>query len=211
MKQKHRKLYLSLFLLGSFVLWTLLVRFVDVRAIGPEGSLVGFAALNGWFHSLTGVHMTLYTVTDWLGLVPLAFILGFGLLGLVQWIRRKQFFKVDRSILVLGLYYIVVMAAYILFEYLVINYRPVLIGGILEASYPSSTTLLVLTVMPTAMLQLKERIQNRAFRNCVLVLIAAFTAFMVIGRFLSGVHWLTDILGGILLSAGLLGLYKNFA
>ena len=211
MKQKHRKLYLSLFLLGAFVLWTLLVRFVDVRAIGPEGSLVGFAALNGWFHSLTGVHMTLYTVTDWLGLVPLAFILGFGLLGLVQWIRRKQFFKVDRSILVLGLYYIVVMAAYILFEYLVINYRPVLIGGILEASYPSSTTLLVLTVMPTAMLQLKERIQNRAFRNCVLVLIAAFTAFMVIGRLLSGVHWLTDILGGILLSAGLLGLYKNFA
>ena len=211
MKQKHRKLYLSLFLLGSFVLWTLLVRFVDVRAIGPEGSLVGFAALNGWFHSLTGVHMTLYTVTDWLGLVPLAFILGFGLLGLVQWIRRKQFFKVDRSILVLGLYYIVVMAAYILFEYLVINYRPVLISGILEASYPSSTTLLVLTVMPTAMLQLKERIQNRAFRNCVLVLIAAFTAFMVIGRLLSGVHWLTDILGGILLSAGLLGLYKNFA
>lgn len=211
MKQKHRKLYLSLFLLGSFVLWTLLVRFVDVRAIGPEGSLVGFAALNGWFHSLTGVHMTLYTVTDWLGLVPLAFILGFGLLGLVQWIRRKQFFKVDRSILVLGLYYIVVMAAYILFEYLVINYRPVLISGILESSYPSSTTLLVLTVMPTAMLQLKERIQNRAFRNCVLVLIAAFTAFMVIGRLLSGVHWLTDILGGILLSAGLLGLYKNFA
>ena len=211
MKQKHRKLYLSLFLLGTFVLWTILVRFVDVRAIGPEGSLVGFASLNGWFHSLTGVHMTLYTVTDWLGLVPLAFILGFGLLGLVQWIRRKQFFKVDRSILVLGLYYIVVMAAYILFEYLVINYRPVLIGGILEASYPSSTTLLVLTVMPTAMLQLKERIQNRAFRNCVLVLIAAFTAFMVIGRLLSGVHWLTDILGGILLSAGLLGLYKNFA
>ena len=211
MKQKHRKLYLSLFLLVTFVLWTLLVRFVDVRAIGPEGSLVGFAALNGWFHSLTGVHMTLYTVTDWLGLVPLAFILGFGLLGLVQWIRRKQFFKVDRSILVLGLYYIVVMAAYILFEYLVINYRPVLISGILEASYPSSTTLLVLTVMPTAMLQLKERIQNRAFRNCVLVLIAAFTAFMVIGRLLSGVHWLTDILGGILLSAGLLGLYKNFA
>ena len=211
MKQKHRKLYLSLFLLGTLVLWTLLVRFVDVRAIGPEGSLVGFAALNGWFHSLTGVHMTLYTVTDWLGLVPLAFILGFGLLGLVQWIRRKQFFKVDRSILVLGLYYIVVMAAYILFEYLVINYRPVLISGILEASYPSSTTLLVLTVMPTAMLQLKERIQNRAFRNCVLVLIAAFPAFMVIGRFLSGVHWLTDILGGILLSAGLLGLYKNFA
>ena len=209
MKQRKHKLFLSLGLLAAFVLWTVLVRFVDVAPIGPEGSAVGFAALNGWFHRLTGVHMALYSVTDWLSLIPLFIIFGFALLGLCQWIRRKSLWKVDPDIRILGIYYIVVMAAYILFEYLVINYRPVLIGGIPEASYPSSTTLLVLTVMPTAMLQLKERIQNRAFRNCVLVLIAAFTAFMVIGRLLSGVHWLTDIIGGAILSAGLVGLYDS--
>lgn len=53
------------------------VSLIDVRAIGPNGSTVGFAALNGRIHDLTGVHMTLYILTDWLGLVPVAFMLGF--------------------------------------------------------------------------------------------------------------------------------------
>ena len=211
MKQRKIRLFLSLGLLAAFALWTVLVRFVDVQQIGPMGSPVGFATLNGSFHSLTEVHMALYTITDWLGLVPLAFIMGFGLVGLIQWIKRKRLWKVDRSILVLGGFYLVTMAVYLLFETVVINYRPVLIGGVLEASYPSSTTLLAMTVMPTAMLQLKDRIRSRAFRNCVLALIAAFTAFMVIGRLISGVHWVTDILGGILLSAGLVGLYDSLA
>jgi undecaprenyl-diphosphatase len=183
---------------------------VDVQAIGPEGSSVGFAALNGRFHALTGVHMALYTVTDWLGLVPLAFVMGFALLGLAQWVKRKQLFRVDRSILVLGGCYLVTMAAYLLFETVVINYRPVLIGGILEASYPSSTTMLVMTVMPTAILQLRSRLRHKVFRGCVVALIAGFTVFMVIGRLLSGVHWLTDIIGGLLLSAGLVTMYDAF-
>ena len=168
---------------------------------------VGFAALNAFFHRLTGVHMTLYVITDWLGLVPVAFGLGFALLGLVQWIRRKNILKVDRSILTLGGFYIAVMAVYLFFENFVVNYRPVLIEGFLEASYPSSTTLLALCVMPTAMMQLKIRIKNRIFRRCVLLAIAAFTAFMVIGRLVSGVHWLTDIVGGALVSGGLVTIY----
>ena len=210
MKQRKFRFFLSLGLLSSFVLWTLLVRFVDVRQIGPKGSSVGFAGTNSCFHTLTGVHMGLYTVTDWLGLVPLVFIIGFALLGLVQWIQRKHLLQVDRSILVLGGFYLVTMAAYLLFEIVVINYRPVLIGGILEASYPSSTTMLVMTVMPTAILQLRTRIRHKVFRGCVIVLIAGFTVFMVIGRLLSGVHWLTDIIGGLLLSAGLVTMYDSF-
>ena len=154
--------------------------------------------------------MGLYAVTDWLGLVPLVFIIGFALLGLVQWIQRKHLLQVDRSILVLGGFYLVTMGAYLLFEIVIINYRPVLIGGILEASYPSSTTMLVMTVMPTAILQLRSRLRQKVFRGCVIVLIAGFTVFMVIGRLLSGVHWLTDIIGGLLLSAGLVTMYDAF-
>lgn len=112
-QQNKRKLCLSLCLLSAFALWTVLVRFVDVQAIGPDGSPVGFAALNGWFHTLTGVHMTLYTVTDWLGLVPFAFIMAFGVLGLAQWIRRRHLLKVDRNILALGVFYIITMAAFL--------------------------------------------------------------------------------------------------
>ena len=210
MKQRKFRLFPSLGLLSSFVLWTLLVRFVDVQQIGPDGSSVGFAGMNSCFHTLTGVHMELYAVTDWLGLVPLVFIIGFALLGLVQWIQRKHLLQVDRSILVLGGFYLVTMAAYLLFEIVVINYRPVLIGGILETSYPSSTTMLVMTVMPTAILQLRSRLRQKVFRGCVIVLIAGFTVFMVIGRLLSGVHWLTDIIGGLLLSAGLVTMYDAF-
>ncbi len=196
-------------LLGAFVLWTVAVRSIDVQPIGPQGSSVGFATWNRFVHNLTGVHMPLYTLTDWLGLVPFVFVLGFAVLGLVQLIKRKSILKVDRSILALGGFYVAVMAAYVFFEIFVINYRPVLIEGTLEASYPSSTTMLVLCVMPTAVMQLRSRIKNRPFRHVVSVALIAFTAFMVIGRLISGVHWFTDIIGGALLSAGLVTLYHT--
>lgn len=206
-----RRLFIAFLLLLMFILWTVAVSAIDVHAIGPGGSKVGFATLNEWFHRLTSVHMILYHVTDWLGLVPVAVGFGFAALGLGQWIKRKSIWKVDFSILVLGGFYILTLAAYLLFEEIVINYRPVLISGYLEASYPSSTTLLVLCVMPTAMLQLKDRIKNAILRRCVLWLISIFMFLMVIGRLISGVHWLTDIVGGILLSWGLVMLYQALA
>ena len=206
-KKNKKRLVLGAILVVAFVLWTILVCFVDVRAIGPEGSSVGFAALNGFVHELTGVNWLLYTVTDWLGLVPIAVALGFAILGLVQLIKRKSLWKVDHSILALGVFYIVVMAAYIFFEVVVINYRPTLIDGYLEASYPSSTTMLVMCVMPTAAIELNVRIKNTVIRRCAIIAIIAFTAFMVIGRLISGVHWITDIIGGALLSSGLVTVY----
>ena len=208
MKKKNKKaLVWGASLLAAFVLWTVLVCFVDVQAIGPEGSSVGFATLNGCVHDFTGVNMSLYVITDWLGLVPIGVAFGFAVLGVVQWIKRKSILKVDRSILVLGGFYIVVMVVYILFEMVVINYRPTLIDGYLEASYPSSTTMLVMCVMPTAMMQLRARIKNKVFSRCVMIVIAAFIAFMVIGRLASGVHWITDIIGGALLSTAIVLIY----
>ncbi|MBR6608936.1 MAG: phosphatase PAP2 family protein, partial [Oscillospiraceae bacterium] len=147
------------------------------------------------------------TITDWLGLVPLMFVIGFGTLGLIQWIKRKHLLKVEYNILVLGSFYIVVMAVYVLFEMLVVNYRPVLINGYLEASYPSSTTMLVMCVMPTAIMQFNSRIKNNVLKRFVAFTIIAFIVFMVIGRLVSGVHWFTDIIGGALLSAGLVMMY----
>ena len=195
-----RKFLKPFSLLISFALWTLLISAIDVQVIGPRDSAVGFATINGFIHRLFGVHMMLYVITDWLGLVPVAVGFGFAIAGLAQWIKRKNILKVDRRILVLGGFYILTLFAYLLFEEVVINYRPVLIGGYLEASYPSSTTLLVLCVMPTAAMFSKNKIIKR--------IIYGFVAFMVIGRLVSGVHWFTDIMGGILLSAGLVYLYK---
>ena len=204
---KFKNLLVSVSFLIGFAVWTTLVRFVDVAAIGPNGSEVGFATVNGFFHKLTGVNFELYNLTDWLGLVPVVFGFGFAVLGLCQWIKRRNILKVDFSILALGDFYIVTLFFYLLFEEVALNYRPVLIDGYLEASYPSSTTLLVLCVMPTALMQLNLRIKNKVLRTLVTVLIAAFTIFMVVGRLISGVHWLSDIIGGVLLSTGLVGMY----
>ena len=206
MKRK-KQLWTGIGLLLLFVLWTTLIQCVDVQSIGPKGTKVGFASWNAWFHHLTGVNLTLYEVTDWLGLVPI-FICGcFGIIGLRQWIRRKKLFRVDADILLLGVYYLLVIAGYLFFEMVPINYRPVLIHGYLEASYPSSTTLLVLSVMPTLKFQADRRCRNRIFRCFAAIFAIAFSAFMVIGRLVSGVHWATDIVGSVLLSTGLFLMY----
>ena len=208
MKRINKRLIASICFLTAFAVWTVMLCFIDVRQIGPSGSSVGFAGINEFVHKLTGVHWGLYHATDWLGLVPVFACVGFGILGLIQWIKRKSIRKVDANILALGGFYVVTIAAYLLFENVVINYRPVLIHGVLEVSYPSSTTMLTMCVMPTAIMQLRGRMKNRMLRKGISFAVIAFTAFMVIGRLISGVHWFTDIIGGILLSAGLVTLYS---
>ena len=208
MKEK-RNLLTGTGLIGTFALWTVLIQCLDVQAVGQNGTKIGFADFNVWFHQLTGVHMTIYTITDWLGLVPIFICLCFGVLGLVQLIKRRSLLRVDPDILLLGAYYVLVIACYLIFEMIPINYRPVLIEGRLEASYPSSTTLLVLSVMPTLMFQANRRVSNAMIRKAVAVSVIAFSAFMVIGRLISGVHWATDIIGSVLLSAGLYMLYRS--
>lgn len=208
---KKISLYISIFFLIAFIAWTIIISTVNKSAIGPNGSVVGLSCLNGFFHDLVGVNMLLYTITDWLGLIPFALIFVFGIIGLIQWIKRKSFLKVDYKILTLGGFYIIVLGVYVLFEFVVINHRPVLIEGILEASYPSSTTMLVMCVMPTAIMILNSLIKNTMVKKCLFPTIIAFTAFMVIGRIIAGVHWITDIIGGILFSTGLVLLYYYFA
>lgn len=208
MRKTKRIVSVGILLLTAFAVWTFLIQTVDVQRIGPRQSAVGFATVNGWFHRLTNVHWMLYTLTDWLGLVPIVVCLLFACVGLAQLVQRRSLLKVDLDILLLGVYYVLVIFAYLLFEMVPLNYRPVLIEGILEASYPSSTTLLVLSVMPTLHFQAERRLKNSALRRCIRVLTVLFSVFMVVGRLLSGVHWLTDIVGAILLSGGLFLLYK---
>ena len=208
-KNGRKLLFAGSGFMAVFIIWTMLIQTVDVQPVGQNGTNIGFAGLNQWFHKLTGVHMTLYTVTDWLGLVPIAACIGFGVLGLIQLVRRKNLFKVDGDILLLGVYYILVIAGYLIFEMIPINYRPILIEGRMEASYPSSTTLLVVSVMPTLAFQVQRRVKSTALNYAIYACTAVFTLFMVVGRTISGVHWLTDLFGALLLSAGLYLLYHG--
>ena len=208
MSRKKKLLYTGIVFLALFAVWTVLVQTVDVRPAGQTGKPVGFGAINLRFHQLTGVHMWIYTVTDWLGLVPVVVCLLFGMAGLKQLLQRKSLLQVDPDLILLGIYYMLVIVGYLAFEIHPINYRPILIDGRVEASYPSSTTLLVLSVMPTLAFQAHRRIRHTGIIKAVHICVLLFSLAMVIGRLICGVHWLTDIIGSVLLSRGLFLIYR---
>lgn len=203
-----KNLILSAVFILAFCLWTLMIVTVDVQPVGVNGTDIGLASINTRVHSVVGVNMTLYNITDWLGLVPVFICTVFGLFGFGQLTKRRSLRKVDADIILLGIYYVIVIAGYLIFEMIPINYRPILIDGFQEASYPSSTTLLVLSVMPTLVFQSELRFKNSKAKKVVHVATIMFSVFMVIGRLMSGVHWVTDIIGSVFLSAGLFYIYK---
>ena len=205
--KKNKNLILSIVFFSLFVVFMILVAVVDRQAIGPNNSIVGFAALNKWFADLVGVHMFLYTITDWASILPTATALVFAVIGAIQLIKRKKLTKVDSSILILAGFYFVDLIIYLFFNKVVINYRPVLIDGFLEPSFPSSTTLLSLTFMMFSIYQTDRLIKNKPARISVKVASIALMLFLVVGRVIAGVHWITDIIASLFLSLGLIFLY----
>ena len=203
MNKKKRNFLISTILILLAVVFTILVKVVDVKAIGVNETNIGFATLNQFVFKTTGVNMIWYHITDWLGLVPIFMAMVYSLLGLVQLIKRKSLFKVDKEIIILGLFYIVVISLYILFEKVIVNYRPILMNGFLEASYPSSHTLMTICLCGSSVIVNKKLFNNKItkFMNMLSLVIIMIT---VIGRLLSGVHWFTDIIGGIFISIALL-------
>lgn len=212
MKKKVKSSFIVtglLFLL--FVLFTVVVSTVDVRPIGPEGSEVGLAMLNGFVFQKLGVHMIWYSITDRLGVVALLTAFCFAIIGLIQIVNKKSLLKVDIRIILLGIYYVIVIAAYVFFEIFIINYRPIILEESvgLEASYPSSHTMLVICIMGSANVLFQQMIQNKMIRvimNALSVLVIVLTA---VGRMISGVHWFTDIVGGMLLGITMIQLYAS--
>ncbi|MBQ2781948.1 MAG: phosphatase PAP2 family protein [Oscillospiraceae bacterium] len=208
MTMKKRLWLLPAALWAGFVLFTLLLTCVDVQAIGPQGTAVGFATVNEWAFQLLGVHLLWYHLTDWLGVAAIAFAFGFAVAGLYQWVKRKSIRKVDRHILALGGFYLLVIGCYLFFEKVVINCRPILMDGSLEASYPSSHTMIVVSIIATAAMAFRALCpQKKGWCLAVDIFAAVVIAVTVIGRLIAGVHWLTDIVGGLLLSAALVVSY----
>lgn len=212
MKKKVKSSFIVtglLFLL--FVLFTVVVSTVDVRQIGPQGSEVGLATLNEFVFQKLGVHMIWYSITDWLGVVALLTAFCFAVIGLIQAVNRKSLLKVDIRIILLGIYYVIVIVAYVFFEIFIINYRPVILEESvgLEASYPSSHTMLVICIMGAAFVLFQQMIQNKMIRVIMNSLSGLVIFITVVGRMISGVHWFTDIVGGILLGITLIQLYAS--
>lgn len=185
--------------------------FIDVAPVGADTSRVGYATVNTQVHRLVGVHMAWYHATEILGWIAIAVAVGFAALGLVQWIRRKKLCMVDRELFALGGLYLAVAVLYVLFEKVAVNVRPILMPGaeVAEASFPSTHTLLALTIFGSALLLLPEYVKKGVLRDILFAVGLSLLVVTVVGRFLSGVHWLTDIVGGLLLAGALLAAFSG--
>ena len=203
MNKKKRNFFISTILILLAVVFTILVKVVDVKQVGVNGTSIGFATLNQFVFKATGVNMIWYHITDWLGLVPIFMAMAYALLGLVQLIKRKSLFKVDKEIIILGLFYVVVISIYIFFEKVIVNYRPILMNGFLEASYPSSHTLMTICLCGSSII-VNKKVFNKKITKFMNMLSLVIIFITVIGRLLSGVHWVTDIIGGIFIAIALL-------
>lgn len=208
MKNKKNILICVLLVLIS-IIYTLLVKYVDTSTIGPNGSVVGFSSLNSFVFNLTGNNMTLYKITEILGIIPILIALMYAVIGLIQVIDRKSL-KVDKELIALGILYVVVILIYVFFEKCIINYRPVLIDGILEASYPSSHTLLSICICGSALLINKYLFNNKKIYKYINIISIISMVLIVLGRLLSGVHWASDIIGSIIISITLLKILETY-
>jgi len=203
MNNKKRNFLVSTIFILLAVVFTIFVKVVDVKPIGANETSIGVASVNQVVFKTIGVNMIWYHITDWLGLVPIFMAMIYAFIGFGQLIKRKNIFKVDKEILILGLFYIVVIFLYVFFEKVIVNYRPILMNGFLEASYPSSHTLMTICLCGSSIIVNKTLFNNKMakFAN---ILSAVIITITVIGRLLSGVHWVTDIIGGIFIGVALL-------
>ncbi len=195
----------ALFVFILFCAFTAVVTAVDVQAIGPDGSYVGLGSINGYINGIIPFNNIFYAMSQVLGYIAIAVMGCFAVAGAVQFVKRKKLLSVDYEILMLGILYIAVALLYVFFnEVMIINFRPYLFSGELESSYPSSHTLQAVVVFGSAAI-LATRKKN-SFVKISSMLLAALT---VVFRMLSGVHWFTDIVGGLLLGASLLFMFKG--
>ena len=206
------KKYLNSILFGLlFIFFSLLVRVIDVQPVGPEASNIGFAGLNTAVHEFFGMHLFWYKLTQLLGVAAIAVAGLFAVVGLVQLIQRKNLFKVDKKILMLGVIYILLILLYALFEKVPFNYRPVILDPAegLEPSYPSTHTMLILTIFGTAVAVLGDYIKNAKLVLLLKIVCLVIMALTIVGRLVCGVHWFTDIAGGVIISLFFINLYRD--
>lgn len=198
-----RNIIISSILVFMAILFTILAKVIDIKPVGLDNTNLGFSTINKYVFDLLGTSNLWYVITKYLGIIAILIICIYGLIGIIQLIKRKSLLKVDKEIIILGIFYVIVMMIYVFFEKVIINYRPVLEDGLLEASYPSSHTLLTLFVSGSAIL-INKKLYSNKYIKVINILLFIMMILMPVGRLLSGVHWFTDILGGVLISSALL-------
>lgn len=206
---KNKGLLASIIMIIVTAAYTVALMLVDVQPIGPNGTKVGLATMNSIFQNIVGVNYTYYNIAEVMGYVIWAIFGVFALAGFVQMIKRRSIIKVDRNILVLGGMYFILFVLYVLFSKVAVNYRPIIMPGetMPEPSFPSSHTMMAIVVAVGTMMQLKYYVKRKSTRTFLMFDLTIIMLITVAARTLSGAHWLSDIIAGILVSLTLISLY----
>ena len=213
MKSSKKTIFMGGILMVLFVIFTILVKTVNVGAVGPENSVVGFSGINKAFFDFSGQNGFCYHLSEYIGYFSFLVVFLFALYGVYELIKRKSFKKIDKQIVALGIFYVVVAVFFAVFEKVIINYRPVIedIEEGLEASYPSTHVLIIVCIMGSTSIVLSSLFRGSGSKPVVAACVISFVLAVigVLARLFSGVHWLTDVFGGLLLSMSLLTMFRG--
>ncbi|MCR4792357.1 MAG: phosphatase PAP2 family protein [Lachnospiraceae bacterium] len=220
MSRNSRRIILPFVFLWS-ITWIMMIKFYDVYTIGPQGTEIGLSSLNLWFRDLfdypaLGFFRTPYLITEFIGYLSLLLCGFWGCIGIYQWVKEKDINAVDKTIFATGVLYAITIVLYVVFEKLVVNYRPIIMPGDseVEPSFPSSHTMLSIIALGSTHYLIGYFLEDTKYKKLIRPLQIACSvliAVCVIGRLVCGVHWFSDIVGGILISTTLLIIYSFFA
>ena len=183
-----------------FILFTVLITTVDVKVFKATDSKIGFYSLNTKVLNLISGSEKWDKITD-LGIIFLmACCLIPPFVGFIQLIKRKSLKKVDFCLVAFTISVGILVLFFILFEVVHVNYRPILENGKKKGSYPSSHTLGATFAFLALNSLLLKYVKNKYAYYTLSALLAVISVITIVGRLLCQMHFITDIIGAILLS-----------
>ena len=201
--KKITYLLIGLIPLVLFITFTVMVRCVDAHYIEDVGYL-GFYTLNmnvNEFVRQQDNHL-FDVLTDILLFLSLATVLPFAIIGIHQLVKRKSLAKVDPLIYFMLGAYILSVVHYVTFILTSINASPLSTPDEIKQSYPSTHVFIFITYLFVALTGLFRYIKmSKVAKISAICVVSILSIIMVIFRLYSGQHYLTDIIGGVLLAA----------
>ena len=212
--KKYQYLILPVVFLVLFIVFTVLVKTVDVQYLKVTNSYIGLYSINQPIYNWVGVvdKMRLAKITsDIIMYVIFIFVAIFAGMGIYQWVKRKSLKLVDKRLFILFGAYVVTALLYLAFEVMKINYAPLVIDGEIKASYPSSHVLISVVFYITGCLTAMSflSVEHKITRLAIILLSVTMSLLVGFVRLMSGRHWFTDILASYLLASFVITLFRN--
>lgn len=192
-----------------FAIFTILVKFVDTSVVATTGTQIGLSSINKPLFDFFGANETWGTISTLLFVIAGVVVLTLATIAVVEMIKSKSLFKINHKLLLVALLYVLTAIFYVIFEFVIINYRPLLDEGLIKASYPSSHTLLICVVCLSACLIVPDYIKSNPLKITITTILCLISVLAPITRLLAGMHWFTDVVASIILSLALVMLYYS--